>query len=192
MEYRLPILRFNKVARGYYQPIYPVFVIDDNPITRQFTLTLDEVLRLVPGADVSPLTRAYAERVVRQRVHQPAFRARVLLAYERQCSVCRLRHPQLLDAAHIIEDTADQGEPVVPNGLSLCKIHHAAFDQRFLGISPDMVVHINDRLLREEDGPMLRHGLQEMHGRALHGPSRRADRPDPDRLRQRFESFLAG
>lgn len=76
--------------------------------------------------------------------------------------------------------------------MSLCKIHHAAFDRRFLGISPDLVVRINDRRLREEDGPMLRHGIQQMHGRALHAPPRRGDRPDRDRLRQRFEEFLAG
>ncbi len=116
ITYALPLIRFNKVAAGFYQPIYPVFVVDDNPITREFTITLDEVLRVVPGEAVSPLTKAFAERIVRQRVHQPAFRARVLLAYERQCSVCGLRHPELLDAAHIIEDSTDRVTPSFRTG----------------------------------------------------------------------------
>lgn len=98
----------------------------------------------------------------------------------------------MLDAAHIIEDSSETGDPAVTNGVCLCKIHHAAYDRQLLGIAPDLVVHINERLLREEDGPMLRHGLQEMHGRPLVAPARRAQRPDPDRLRLRFERFLAG
>lgn len=187
----LPLIRFHKARPGYYVPIYPVYVIDDNPIAREFTLTLDEILRVVPSGTMSPIERAYAERVVRQRVHQPAFRARVLLAYRSQCAVCTLKHPDLLDAAHITEDREDAGMPEVSNGLSLCKIHHAAFDRLLVGISPDYVVHVNDELLHEVNGPMLRYGLQEMHQHPLTVPIARRERPDRDRLAARFERFLA-
>jgi putative restriction endonuclease len=78
---------------------------------------------------------------------------------------------------------------VVTNGLSLCKIHHAAYDRMLLGITPDYEVRINQRLLDEIDGPMLRHGLQEMHRRPLTLPRQRSDRPDPERLALRFEAF---
>ena len=84
------------------------------------------MLRSVPvGQSLSPVEKAYAARIVQQRVHQPAFRAQVMLAYGGQCTVCSLKHPELLDAAHIIEDGKPGGDPVVTNGLSLCKIHHA-------------------------------------------------------------------
>lgn len=191
MELQLPVLRFDKIAKATYQLIYPVFVVGDNPVTREFTLTLDEVLRIIPGeaAPLSPIEKAYAERLVHQRVHQPAFRARVMLAYEGTCCVCTLKHPELLDAAHIVEDGAEGGDPVVTNGLSLCKIHHAAYDRMLLGITPDYEVRINQRLLDEIDGPMLRHGLQEMHRRPLTLPRQRLDRPDPERLALRFEGF---
>lgn len=192
-ELGLPLIRFNKIAVGVYQPIFPVYVVDDNPIVREFTLTVDDVLRSVPTGHVpSPVERAYAERIVRQRVHQPAFRARIMFAYERTCCVCMLRRVELLDAAHIIEDVQEGGDPVVPNGLSLCKIHHAAFDRNLLGISPAYVVKINADLLDEVDGPMLLHGLQEMHNRKLTVPVARSERPDPSRLESRFASFLAG
>jgi putative restriction endonuclease len=36
----------------------------------------------------------------------------------------------LLDAAHIVADKDEQlGQPVVPNGIPLSKIHHAAFNR---------------------------------------------------------------
>ncbi len=192
MELRLPVIRLNKVAKNAYNPIYPVFVVGDNPIAREFTLTVDEVLRAMPGQALSPIEKAYAARTVQQRVHQPAFRARIMLAYDGQCSVCTLKHPELLDAAHIIEDGQPGGDPVVPNGMSLCKIHHAAYDRQLMGITADYLVQINTALLQEIDGPMLRHGLQEMHGRTLTTPLRRQDRPDRDRLQLRYDRFLTG
>ena len=192
LELGLPVLRLKKEAKGVYVPIFPVYVVGDNPVAREFTLSLDEHLRIIEGgAELSPVERAYATRLVEQRVHQPAFRARVMLAYDGTCCVCTLKHPELLDAAHIIEDAADQGDPVVPNGLSLCKIHHAAYDRELLGISPDYRVHINVELLEEVDGPMLKHGLQEMHGRPLLVPPRKRDRPDRERLDVRFLRFLS-
>lgn len=115
----------------------------------------------------------------------------MLRAYATRCAVCRLAHGELLDAAHIVADGEEGGLPVVPNGLSLCKIHHAAYDRNLMGVTPDLKVQINQRLLDEVDGPMLRHGLQDMHGQPLIVPSRRADQPDRDRLALRFAVFQA-
>jgi putative restriction endonuclease len=60
---------------------------------------------------------------------------------------------------------------------SLCKIYHAAYDRDLLGISPDRIVHLNRDLLAEIGGPMLRRGLQEMHGRRISIPSHKLKRP---------------
>ena len=75
--------------------------------------------------------------------------------------------------------------------MALCKIHHAAFDRNFLGIKPTLVVQINQKLLDEIDGPMLKHGLQEMHGVTISVPRGNDAKPDPNRLEQRYEAFLA-
>ena len=58
-----------------------------------------------------------------------------------------------------------------------------------LGITPDYTVTINRDLLDEVDGPMLKHGLQDMHGRPLHLPARRRDWPDRERLAHRWDAF---
>ncbi len=134
------------------------------------------------------IDKRYIERTVRQRVHQPFFRALAIVAYDRTCAICRLRHPELLDAAHIIADS-QAGAAIVTNGLALCKIHHAAYDNNLVGIDGDYRVHVNGALLHEVDGPMLKHGIQEMHGTSLTLPTRRADHPSKDALDARFAVF---
>ncbi len=82
---------------------------------------------LVAPQDVQE--RRYALRTVKQRLHQASFREAVISAYRGRCSLSGLPEKRLLDAAHIIPDADEQlGQPVVPNGLPLSKIHHASFD----------------------------------------------------------------
>lgn len=190
MRLGLPIVMLRKIADGRFVPVMPVYVVKEEPEHRRFLLALDESLRFLPDpAHLTEDQRRYVERVVRQRMHQPEFRSRVLGAYELKCAVCDLKKTPLLDAAHITADIATDGLPVVSNGLALCKIHHAAYDENILGISPDYVVHINDDVLTEVDGPMLKYGLQQMDRRRLWVPRRAAQQPDKDRLAQRFEAF---
>jgi putative restriction endonuclease len=124
-------------------------------------------------------------------VHQAQFRGAVVPAYLDQCAVCRLKEVRLLDAAHIVADAEEDGVPVIANGLSLCTIHHRAYDQDLIGVSPDRVVHVARRLLDDEDGPMLEL-LKSFHGSALNTPRWHGHRPDRDRLAPRFERFTSG
>jgi len=187
-----PLILFRKEQPNIYTPVMPVYVVDDRPDQRSFTIALDESFTFVP--DVRHLTdaqRRYAQRLARQRLHQPAFRTRVLVAYNTSCAVCRLRHGALLDAAHIVPDSDEHGAPTTDNGLALCKIHHAAYDSNMLGVTSDYEIRIQPRLLQESDGPMLKHGLQEMHGRQLTVPERRRDQPARDLLAWRYERFVS-
>ena len=65
--------------------------------------------------------------------------------------------------------------------------NRAIVDRDFMGIDPAGVVHIAKRLRDEQDGPMLREGLQGFHGRSISVPHRREERPEPDRIEQRFD-----
>lgn len=190
MDTGMPMILFRKEVPNIYTPIAPVYVVDDEPENRQFLIALDEAFRFIPDpGNLTAPQRAYALRLAKQRLHQPAFRTRVLVAYETQCAVCNLKHGALLDAAHIVPDSDERGLPTVNNGLALCKIHHAAYDHNMLAVTPDYEVRIALDLLEEIDGPMLKHGLQEMHGRQITVPRRRGDRPHPELLASRFERF---
>lgn len=110
-------------------------------------------------------------------------------AYSCRCAICQLAHSPLLDAAHIIPDS-ENGNASVSNGLALCKIHHAAYDNNIIGITPDLVVQVNRDALEETDGPMLLHGIQEFHGQRLMVIPKGKRRPDRDFLATRFDRFL--
>jgi putative restriction endonuclease len=126
---------------------------------------------------------------VKQRLHQASFREAVIAAYNNRCAITGLPEPLLLDAAHIVADKDELlGHPIVPNGIPLSKIHHAAFDAHLLGIDPEYRIHVSKRLLHRKDGPML-DALKDLEGGIIHLPGRSKDRPDRDRLAARFERF---
>jgi putative restriction endonuclease len=185
----VPLAYFVGLAKGVYTVLYPVWIVDAHPDGLQFSVALDEIQIHGSMTAPEPAARAYALRITKQRLHQHVFRAQVLRAYEDTCAMCRLRHAELLDAAHILPDGHPRGEPVVPNGLSLCRIHHAAFDTNIIGVRPDLVIDVRRDVLEEHDGPMLRHGLQELAGTVLTIPRQRAAKPDPLRLEIRYDEF---
>jgi putative restriction endonuclease len=199
MQARVPLIYFFKAVPSKYVATWPAYIVGDNPGTLTFSVEVDlpdtlsrsemEQNRLELREEASA-RRRYVTRQVRQRIHQSAFRERVLRAYQNQCSLCRLRHSALLDAAHIVPDTEPMGEPTVRNGLALCKIHHAAYDKMFIGIRPDQIVVIRRDVLAESDGPMLQHGLKEMHGLKIHVPRSARDRPADEFLEWRYDRFL--
>jgi len=186
----LPLIWFLAATPGSYVAVFPIWIIGDERDQLQFVVAFDPAQKLVPlGAVGDESQRRYMETLTRQRLHQPVFRAQVLVAYGHRCAMCRLGFTSLLDAAHILPDGHPRGTPVVPNGLSLCKIHHAAYDDNLIGVRPDLMIEVRRDVRSEADGPMLLHGLQEMHGTMIHTPSRRRDKPDTTRLEERYEGF---
>lgn len=190
----VPIVYFIATRPGRYDAVAPAFVADDDPIAREVLIRPGELAgpvdEPVPMLVEDPIARRYAFREVRIRVHQSRFRARVIPAYRERCAICSLREVRLLDAAHIVGDAESAGEPAVSNGLSLCSIHHRAFDNDLVGVSPEREVRVSRRLLEDDDGPML-DLLKEFHGRRIVVPARRTWQPDRERLAERFERFLA-
>lgn len=201
MRRRTPLVYLFGLMEGRYLPVWPVFVVGDDPARLCFTIMADSrdtiADTLSKGAaqaiaeEQSAPRREYITRTVQARLHQQAFRERVLAAYRNQCALCRLRYRELLDASHIIPDGHPLGVPEIHNGLALCKIHHTAFDRHLIGIRPDTVIEVRADVLAEEDGPMLRHGLQGMHGQRIHVPERRAHRPSREALEYRYGLFRA-
>jgi putative restriction endonuclease len=195
-ELRIPVLYLYALKPGLYRALWPIFVDGDDPSTLTFMLRADAASELsAPLSTFAPerleLQRRYRAAAVKQRLHQEQFRVLVLDAYREQCAMCRLKHLAQLDAAHIIADADPRGVAAVSNGLSLCKIHHSAFDVNILGVDQDYIVHVRQDVLAETDGPMLLHGLQEMQGQKLAVPRTQRLKPDRDRLAERFEHFVA-
>lgn len=201
MDRHLPLIYFHGIVPGKYLATWPVFVVADDPARLAFSVAVDDAahLGLQPSGGASELhedtdnaRRVYATAAVRVRLHQRAFRERVLDAYQRQCAFCRLRYDELLDAAHIVPDAEPAGEPLVRNGLALCTLHHAAFDRYFVGLRPDYVLEVRQDILQEHDGPTLVHAIQALHGTRIIVPRQANLRPAPELVELRYRRFSRG
>jgi putative restriction endonuclease len=192
-ERRAPLIYLVAVDPGVYDAVLPVYVVGEERERNEFTLVADQLMAMNQRGDstLTTVRREYTTRTILQRLHQQKFRRMVLRAYREQCAICHLRHVELLDAAHILPDRHPRGEPAITNGLGLCKIHHSAYDSNIIGIDADAGIHVREDILREKDGPMLKHGIQEVSGGRLLLPHRASLRPNRDFLAERYERFRA-
>ena len=172
---------------------FPVFLIDEEPSEHQFVVALEVQQKVLPIGEpvaVQEIVKRYNERIVKVRYHQPLFRARVIHAYQERCAICRLPFTALLEAAHIRPDS-EGGSAKISNGMSLCNIHHGAYDADIIGISPDYKIHVKESVLATFDGPTLQHSIKEMDGEELRQiPTETTSKPDRELLAERFEKFL--
>jgi putative restriction endonuclease len=188
---RIPLIYFYWITKGKYLVHWPVYITGEDKSAKMFIVLADifskDQIDIVSDSVADDGRRRYISAQVKLRLHQQEFREKVLLAYHEHCTICSLHHRELLDAAHIIEDK-DGGEPVVQNGLSLCKLHHAAFDKYILGINPDYYIEVRKDILDEINGPMLKYGLQKLHSQKIFLPSR-LKWPNKEWLEKRYEKF---
>ena len=194
MRRRLPLIYLVGIAKGLYQPVFPAFIEAEEPERQQFVVStsVEEETAWRYAVQGQPeIAREYLESVRQHRLHQRVFRDQVLLAYDSRCALCHLGHRELIDAAHIREDAAG-GEPTVTNGIAMCKLHHATFDNLLVGVSPDYRIHVREDLLSEVDGPTLQHSIKQLHGELITVPGVRSARPDRELLDERFARFEAG
>lgn len=198
MVKQLPLVWF--VGIGYapgtqtqlFIPQFPVWIVGEEANENQFVVAVEEgqqVPSLNDPKDVQEIRKRYNQQLVKVRYHQPLFRAAVIHAYERKCAVCGLPFAELLEAAHIRPD-AKGGAAIVTNGISLCRIHHGAYDTNIMGISPDYTVHVRPSVLETSDGPTLQHSIKGVDGQSLRQlPRQRNEHPDKALLDERFEVF---
>ncbi len=101
-----------------------------------------------------PEIKGPTERVTtaKQRIYQSFFRASVLSGFNQQCCICRLPHPEILIASHIVPWSVREDARVNPqNGLCLCASHDVAFERGLIGISTDFTIILCDRVKKSKD-----------------------------------------
>jgi putative restriction endonuclease len=188
---QVPLIFFRGLADGLYEAFYPVF-IDTFSYDRGETTMVFEKLDHEAGLEanvVAEIPVAYGSGIRKTRLHQRAFRQRVLMAYGLRCALTNLPLVELLEAAHIVADSRG-GIPSVSNGIAMTTFHHTAFERNLMGIDPDGKIILSEQVLATRDGPMFSHGLLEMEGRRIRFPSTELHHPNRDFLAQRFDEFL--
>jgi len=145
-----------------------------------FPETIHEDILQAVGLDLTlPASPIQAASAGTRTPRNPAFRERVLQAYEYRCAVCgfdvRLGNaPIALEAAHIKWHQAG-GPDEEPNGLALCSLHHKLFDRGAFSLDEDL------RLLVSESAHGsggFDHWLMQFHGKRIQRPQRTRYMPD--------------
>lgn len=82
MERKVPLIWLFGIGQAQYQPVYPVYLLREEPEEHRFVVVPETFREVAPFA--SPIEnelRRYIIRQTRERLHQPLFRATVLRAY---------------------------------------------------------------------------------------------------------------
>lgn len=187
-----PVILLKQVKpkpRPEYMIVAPLFVEGFDDQRRQFTLSTRA--DLAPRTDtqaglvVREIQKAYGETTVQTRLHQAYFRRDVLLVHRNRCCVCELRVRSLLQGAHIVPDSDAMGVPSVQNGLSLCSLHHGAYDRGIIRIKPDYTIRVEEEWVSSDDS-FAQYALSAFEGRSILLPTEPAHRPNPEFLSWRY------
>jgi len=119
---------YERLGRPCCQPSFPAG--DDRALKARVAFGAADQEALAPPA--TALERRCALRAVKQRLDQASFREAVITAYSVRCALSGLPESLLLDADIVADKDEQFRRPVVPNGIPLSKIHHAAFDAHLI------------------------------------------------------------
>ena len=122
------------------------------------------------------------ERLLRPR--DPRFRPAVIRAYEYRCALCgydiRIDDQLIgLEAAHI-RWHANGGPDEVPNGLSLCALHHKAFDRGGISLSDDYRLLVSPAL--HGQGGVWQSWFSQLEAQLMRLPRHSRNVPAPEYL----------
>ena len=96
IQRREPLIYFHALVKGKYLAVWPVFVVGDEPTSLTFSVAVDDAVALKVGVDssttaedvVADIRRGYITANTRRRIHQAAFRERVINAYRKHNVPC--------------------------------------------------------------------------------------------------------
>jgi len=73
----------------------------------------------------------------------PNFKSNVYEAYDYRCAMCGIQL-ELTEAAHIVPHAHEKGTDEIGNGINLCVLHHAAYDNSLIFFDDEFNIKIND------------------------------------------------
>ncbi|KIC39400.1 HNH endonuclease [Leisingera sp. ANG-M7] len=126
-----------------------------------------------------PEPRRFAVVSTKKALRDANFSNRVLTAYSNTCAMCGTQL-RLLDAAHILPAAHPESTDDTSNGISLCALHHRAYDRGLVTFGTNYRIHINASAVEELTDRNLHGGLEKFSENLFHMievPPAKADRP---------------
>ena len=102
MQERRPLVYLYGIVPGSYLPIWPVYIVGDEPSALTFKVSVDTPDSLVSDARLSRESdpeprRRYITVETQRRMHQQGFRMRVMSAYQKRCVKFKSRSHTIAD-----------------------------------------------------------------------------------------------
>jgi putative restriction endonuclease len=170
---RVGALRSPEVRAGFTPDVQAALTADPRLVTAIVEAILAEHFPESYHEDLLDAVGLTVETgLTQRRKRDPAFRQRVLKAYEYRCAVCgfdvRLGNVSIaLDAAHIRWHQAG-GPDAESNGLALCVLHHKTFDLGAFTVAGGVLL-VSD-LANGTSG--FQESLMRYHGKPVRMPQR--------------------
>jgi putative restriction endonuclease len=136
----------------------------------------------VNDSDIKKVTpkRQVVAASIRRALRDISFRNRVLTSYNFRCSVCGMQL-DLVQAAHIIPVCAPNSTDETSNGLSLCALHHLAYDKALISIGEDYKILISSSSLQKLKDAKIDDGIGDFKlqlRKIILLPPAKGDRPN--------------
>lgn len=123
-------------------------------------------------------------QTVKKRLRDSSFQDRVLTAYNYRCAMCGVQL-NLVQAAHIVPVSHEDGTDHTSNGMALCALHHYAYDRGLVFVDEDYSIELNQNKINKLRAISRDEGLEEFT-EALRAlillPPATSDRPHRDYL----------
>ncbi|MDQ2808214.1 MAG: HNH endonuclease [Chloroflexota bacterium] len=95
--------------------------------------------------------RQRAIQTISKKLRDNSFQCRVLTAYTYQCAFCGIQL-KLVDAAHIVPVSYEGSTDETCNGISLCALHHRAYDSGLVTLNSEYeVLHSPQKMQQLKD-----------------------------------------
>lgn len=185
-------LRANHVRGGFTPRVFDTLASDAalrSELARlilraHFPESLHQDILSATGLELDEVVSGEAVLVLSPRRRDPAFRERVLRAYEYRCCVCGfdLRIGTVtagIEAAHIQWFQA-QGPDAETNGLALCSLHHKLFDLGAFTVAPSSFTLVFSEHVSMSDA--TKEKLLAYHGAGMILPQSERYYPESARL----------
>jgi len=115
----------------------------------------------------------------------PNFRKKVYTAYRNRCAMCGIQL-ELIEAAHIVPHSHEKGSDEVVNGISLCALHHTAYDRSLIFFDENFNILINEKKMEYLEKVGLDSGIRKFEKLSfdkIQLPENHTLRPNLDNIR---------
>lgn len=126
------------------------------------TMALLNEVDQIDQSDIDTNIKGNSRRVlvssVRKRYRENDFRSRILSAYSDTCAFCGVQL-RLLDASHIVPVAHESSTDNTNNGISLCSLHHRAYDNGLISFNERYEIEISSASIKRLSNDNVLGGL---------------------------------